>query len=409
MTTSFREDLKASAKEKFRELGFPHQKLEDWRFTNLNQIKSTKYFKCSFKDSVNLEGIQIPFFENTHQIVIANGSLQKDFPFEVENVEIETLFSVLNTTPEKIENHFAKIANYETHAFLAKNTQKFVDGLYIKIPKNVVVKKPIHIINITKSKFTKPVTYPRFFVHAETGSQVEIIEHFVSENKNILTNTCTEILAEENSNINYYRVQDEGDTNNHFSYIGIEQHSHSNVTCQTFSLSGKFIRNDVMVNLDGIGAEINLHGIFTVEKSNFVDNHTTINHNVEHCISKEMYKGVLRNNAHGVFSGMINVEPHAHHTDSFMENRNLLLSESSQMNSNPQLVINCDEVRCSHGSTTGQIDEDALFYLRSRGLSITDAHLLLISGFVNEVIDNVKFDDLKQFLNKIIQSWIIKS
>ncbi len=408
MTTTFKEDLTAQAKSKFKELGYPHQKMEDWRFTNLNQIKNTKYFKCSFDDAKDLSGVEYPTFKDTHQIIIVNGSLQKDINYEIENVEIETLFSILNSAPEKIDNHFTKIANYETHAFLAKNTQKFVDGLFIKIPKNMVVEKPIHIINITKSKYSKPVTYPRFFIHAEEGSQVDIIEHFFSENKNILTNTCTEILAEENSNIKYYRVQDEGDTNNHFSYLGVQQHSHSNVMCQTYSLSGKFIRNDVMVNLNGIGAEINLDGIFTVEKSNFVDNHTTINHNVEHCISKEMYKGVLRNNAHGVFSGMINVEPYAHHTDSFMENRNLLLTESSQMNSNPQLVINCDEVRCSHGSTTGQIDEDALFYLRSRGLSITDAHLLLISGFMNEVIDNIKFEDLKLFLNKIIQLWILK-
>ncbi len=268
-----------------------------------------------------------------------------------------------------LERYFGRYADAKSHAFVALNTAFFEDGAFIEVPKGEVLQKPLHVLQISYGGGQTTVAHPRNLILVGDTGQASIIETFVSlEEDATFTNTVTEIVAGEGALVDYSKVQQESDAAFHYARVQVHQARSSSVTTHSIQLGGLLTREEVQTVLDGEGAESLLHGLYVIAGSQHVDNHTIIDHAKAHCSSREIYKGVLDGKSQGVFNGKIIVRPDAQKTDSKQSNKNLLLSEDAIINTKPQLEIFADDVKCTHGATVGQIDPEAVFYLRSRGI-----------------------------------------
>jgi len=316
-----------------------------------------------------------------------------------KGVKVCSLAAALQTDGSLIERHLGQYADAKTHAFVALNTAFFEDGVFIEIPRGAVLQKPLHILQISYGAGKPAVSHPRnLIVVGETG-QASIIETFVSlEEDRTFTNTVTEIVAAEGALVDYTKVQQESDAAYHYARVQVHQERSSSVATHSIQLGGLLTREEVNAVLDGEGAESHLYGLYVIAGQQHVDNHTIIDHAKPHCPSREVYKGVLDGKAQGVFNGKIIVRPDAQKTDSKQSNKNMLLSEDAIINTKPQLEIYADDVKCTHGATVGQIDPEAVFYLRSRGIGAAEAKKLLTFAFANDVMERIKYQPLREQL-----------
>jgi Fe-S cluster assembly protein SufD len=338
-----------------------------------------------------------------------------------------------------LEEHLARHASFENHAFVALNTAFMEDGAFIDIPKDSVVEKPIALLFVTAPNAQPVVTHPRNLILAGHGSQVSLIEAYVeldavppatpgskveprnspgsakfdfgisSLEKPYFTNAVTEIVAGESAVIDYSRVQQESESAFHVATVKAQQARSSSVTTYSIALGAALAREEVNAVLDGEGAECLLNGLYAIGGRQHVDNHTVIDHAKPHCGSRELYKGVLDGHSTGVFNGKIIVRKDAQKTDSKQSNKNLLLSEDAVINTKPQLEIFADDVRCTHGATIGQVDPEAIFYLRSRGIGLAEARHLLVEAFAHDVIDRIKFAPLRVRLEEALFARLARS
>jgi Fe-S cluster assembly protein SufD len=298
-----------------------------------------------------------------------------------------------------LERHLGRYADPRAHAFVALNAAFFEDGAFIEVPKGAVLQKPLHILQISYGGGRTTVSYPRNLILVGDTGQATIIETFFSlEEDTTFTNTVTEIVAAEGALVDYCKVQQESDAAYHYGRVQVDQARSSSVATHTIQLGGMLTREEVQTVLGGEGAESLLHGLYVITGRQHVDNHTTIDHASAHCSSREVYKGVLEGKSQGVFNGKIIVRPDAQKTDSKQSNKNLLLSEDAIINTKPQLEIFADDVKCTHGATVGQIDQEAVFYLRSRGIGAEEARRLLTYAFANDIMERIKFQPLRERL-----------
>ena len=402
-----------SASLRFSELGFPTPKVEEWKYTDVATIAHTSFCPAQYE----LNGLQVSQLNqltfgnlNCPRLVFVNGfyspelSSPQDLPAEVQ---VRSLAEVLEKEPDLVEPYLARHAKYDEHAFVALNTASIRDGAFVWVPPGTVLPEPIHLLYLSTAGEEPVVAHPRNLIVIGRDSQAAILEGYVGlQNRSYFTNLVTEIVAGENSVVDHYKLHQESKEAFHISTLQLYQGRGSSLRTFNVTLGGRLTRNEVNAVLDGEGCECALDGLYLLSGRQHVDNHTRLEHAKPHCDSREIYKGILDGKSSGVFHGRIVVRPGAQKTDSKQTNNNLLLSDEALVNSKPQLEIYADDVKCTHGATIGQLDEDSLFYLRCRGIDRKTARSLLIYAFASEVINRIKVDSVRIELDDYLFDWL---
>lgn len=370
--------IRADALDRFAGLGFPTTHDEEWKYTNVAPITRLALDPA----------LRVPAAVE----LSAPGSLPK-------GVRLCSLAEAFRAEPDLLEEHLARHAGFERHAFVALNTAFLEDGVLLHIPDGVVVEQPLQLLFAAAANGRPTVSHPRVLVVAGRDSQATVIESYRGADGSVyFTNAVTEVVLGEGALLDYTRLVTESDRAFHFGALHVRQGRSSSFTSHSVTLGGGLVRNEVGAVLAGEGAECALNGLYAARGRQHIDNYTTIDHARPHSTSHELYKGILDGHAQAVFHGRIIVRREAQKTDAIQRNKNLLLSEDAVVNTKPQLEIYADDVRCTHGATVGQVDADALFYLRSRGIAQAQARHLLTCAFAGEMIDRLKVEALRGLL-----------
>jgi Fe-S cluster assembly protein SufD len=339
-------------------------------------------------------------------IVFINGRVSTEHTDLLNLPEGVVVGSVEEQTKKQNEiflKHFGKYADCNNHIFTALSTAYTDDGAFIFVPAGKIVEEPIHIIFITDSEDEKILTQPRNLFIAEKNSQVTIIEHYVGYKEQIyFTNTVTEIVAEENAVVDHIKLQEESKNAFHIARMEVDQERNSNFSSHLISTGAELSRNDFNAKFNGEGGECTLNGLYMIDGTQLFDAHTLMDHAKPHCNSHEHYKGILDDKSRGVFNGKIIVRPDAQKTNAFQENNSILLSDGALVNTKPQLEIFADDVKCSHGATIGQMDDEAKFYLKSRGIGEEASKGILLHAFASDVITSIKIETIRDYAEKVI-------
>ncbi|QXP72889.1 Fe-S cluster assembly protein SufD [Tenacibaculum sp. AHE15PA] len=400
-------DIRTKALQNFEELGFPTKKLEAWKYTSLNAVLKQDYsiFPTS-ENAIELADVKKYFIHDidTYKIVFIDGKYSS-FLSETTHDKIDVcLMSSALTKPKYkavIENYFNKIAKQDNLTSL--NTAFAKEGAYINIPKNVEVDKPIQVIYFTTGTEEAIMTQPRNLIVAEQNAHVQIIERHQSLTSNsVLTNAVTEVYAAKDATVDIYKIQNDHENASLVDNSYIEQKSNSIVSVHTFSFGGNITRNNLNFYQRGEHIDSILKGITITEGKQHVDHHTLVHHIEPNCESHQDYKGIYSDRSTAVFNGKVVVEKEAQKTNAYQQNNNILISDKATINAKPQLEIFADDVKCSHGCTIGQLDEDALFYMQQRGIPKKEAKALLMYAFANTVLESVKIPEVKTRINKLI-------
>jgi Fe-S cluster assembly protein SufD len=398
-------DARQAAIERFAELGFPTLDDEEWRFTNLAPLAKTS-FRLAGRNANRLKRAPSAALMagGLAQLVFVNGFYAPELSSPPAEVRFGgSLARVLATKPQSVLPHLARYAQYEEHAFTALNTALMRDGAFLHIPDNTVVETPINLLCIATTDGEPTVSHPRNLIVVGQNSQVTLVESFVgTEGEVYFTNAVTEIVAGEASVVDHYKLQQEATSAFHVATLQLQLARGSNFSSHFISLGGNLVRNEVNAVLAAEGIECTLNGLYMGSGAQHIDNHTVIDHAMPRCASHELYKGILRDRARGVFNGKIYVRQDAQKTDAKQTNQTLLLSDDATINTKPQLEIYADDVKCTHGATVGQLSDDALFYLRSRGIGADESRALLTYAFANDVIGRMKLAPVRRRLEEIL-------
>jgi Fe-S cluster assembly protein SufD len=401
-------DIRTSAIKNFESKGFPTKKEEAWKYTSLNSILKNDFSVFpKHENSIEFSDVKKYFIHeiDTYKVIFVDGIFSSFLSATThDGLDVCLLSSALSKPKykEAVDEFFNKIANKE-ESLTSLNTAFANEGAYINIPKNKVVEKPIEIIYFSTGVENALLVQPRNLIIVGENAHVQIIERHQSLNENpVLTNSVTEIFAQKRSNVDYYKIQNDLQTANLIDNTYIAQKHESNVAVHTFSFGGNMTRNNLNFYHQGERIESILKGITIIGDKQHVDHYTLVQHATPNCESHQNYKNILSDSAIGVFNGKIFVEKEAQKTNAFQQNNNILLSDKATINAKPQLEIFADDVKCSHGCTIGQLDENAMFYMQQRGIPKKEAKALLMYAFSNEVIESIKIPELKQRITKII-------
>lgn len=406
--------IRKTALQRLLEIGLPSNKSEEYRFTPITKTLEKKLVWETSTQASTLSSIE-PFLIqglDAHLIVLINGAFAKQFSNldELESSVTVTTFAEANTQiKEKIVAQLGSL-NKSDDAFSLLNTAFYQEGIFIHVPKNRVVAKPFLILHINDAQQKQVVSHTRLLVTVENGSAVSVIEKSDSIGAYPCFHTFTEeIVVGEDATFDYCKVQNDSGSIHQVSNTTLSQSNTSKVNTFTLTLNGQLIRNNLSIIIDGEHCESHFHGLYLVTGNTLVDNHTVVDHQKPNSFSNELYKGIMDENSKGVFNGKIYVRPHAQKTNAFQSNRNILMSESATINTKPQLEIWADDVKCSHGCTTGQLDEEALFYLQARGIPYDSAKAMLLYAFALDVVALIKNDTLKSYVDDLITERLHKN
>jgi Fe-S cluster assembly protein SufD len=396
---SFVGDLRGSAAERFCELGFPTPRSEQWRFTNVKRIAQTPYVVADGGTSTpSIERWALP---GAHLLVMVDGA----FVPELSAVEalppgtvLASLAEVLDRSPELVEPHLGAHARVNGHAFTALNTALFRDGAFLWLPTGAQIRRPIQLLNVTSASPEPRAVLPRNLIVAGGSSSATVVETYAGLEGPSLTCPVTEIAVGANASLDHHVTHQESDDASHVGVRHVTVERDATFSSHSICLDGELVRNDVSARLDGEGGHVSLNGLYLTDGSRHVDNQLRVHHATPHCTSEQLYKGILDGSSKAVFNGRIVVDPGAQKTNAEQSNRNLLLSDRALVHSNPQLEIFADDVRCTHGSTVGRLDEDALFYLRARGIDKAAAEGLLTYAFAADVIHRIGLAEIRERL-----------
>lgn len=391
----------------FETTGFPSKKDEAWKYTSLNSILKQDYSVFP-KQEHALEFSDVkPYFIHdidAYKIIFIDGKYSSHLSQTTHDGIDACLMSSALTKPKYrlvIENYFNKAASKD--GLTSLNTAFANEGAYIHIPKNKVVEKPIQIIHFSTGKEAALMLQPRNLIVVGENSHVQIIERHQSLTDHpVLTNSVTEIFASKRAIVDYYKIQNDNQNASLIDNTFVSQKQESHCSVHTFSFGGKLTRNNLNFFQNGERIDSTLNGITIIGDKQHVDHNTLVHHIEPNCESHQDYKGIFADNSTGVFNGKVIVNKEAQKTNAFQSNNNILLSDKATINSKPQLEIFADDVKCSHGCTIGQLDESAMFYLRSRGIPQKEAKALLMYAFSNNVLDSVKIPEVKTRINKLI-------
>ena len=433
--------IRKAAIESFAEKGFPTTRQEEWRNTNVAPIAAVPFQPAvtSLERGHSFASLrtgsartpagrmpavlidQLPLADlGCPRLVFINGSFSKQLStLEAlpKDVKAGSLAEALAGGGKTLERHLTRYAaDYREHAFVALNTAFLAGGAFLEIPKGVVLEKPIYLLYVSEASGLPMVAYPRNLIIAGRESQATIIEGYVgmeaaplveppgagtlADEGVYFTNAVSEIALGEGAVIEYQRIQQESERAFHFGRLQFHQERSSSLATHSIAFGGALVREEVKAVLDGEGAEATLNGLYVVGGRQHIDNQTTLDHAQPHCSSREVYKGILDGESAAVFNGKIIVRKDAQKTDSKQSNKNLLLSEKAIIDTKPALEIYADDVKCTHGATIGQIDPEAVFYLRSRGIGRQEARDLLTYAFANDVLERIKYEPLRERLRE---------
>ncbi len=400
--------FRKAAFEQFINEGFPTTELEEWKFTNIAPVNKINFVASAVADKVKITRSDVDknlFTEkDANIIVVVNGLVDRQFSSVKPELKIE--FANLH---EAGLNESSFKEKYLKNDFVNKDGMTYLnsaflnDGLFLKVQDNLSIDSTVYILFFNGSKNENLLVQPRNIYSIGKNSRLKLIEVYASIDPNAyLYNGITEIHLEENSNLEFDRVQDEGDSVFHINRTQVFQKRNSVFTSSVISIGGEITRNDLNSALIEEDSECHLYGLYLADGKRMIDNHSLIDHAVPHCHSNELYKGILDEESKGIFNGKVIVRKDAQKTLAYQSNKNLLLSTKAKINTKPQLEIFADDVKCSHGATVGQLDEQSLFYLQSRGINKAVAKSILIKAFASDVLDNVNDETLKEKLNKHI-------
>lgn len=395
--TSWLQKLRQEAFARFLTVGFPTAKLEAWKYTNVGPIASTPWARATavaVRPVIAEAALRLWRIPGAVEIVFVNGHFSREHSRldGLENgVRVASLTEVLTQDPNKVEPWVGKLSPADAGAFAALNTAFFQDGAYIEIGAGTVAATPIHLFFVTAEEEAFAFSSPRILIVAGPRSQATLVETYIGESGAVaLTNSVTEIIVRDGAVVEHYKVQQESLAGYHVHAITTRQDRASSFTSHNIALGAALARTDINVLFEAQGSECTLNGLFLGAGTQHIDNHTLIDHAKPHCFSRELYKGIMDGKSRGIFHGTIVVRPDAQKTDAMQTNKNLLLSKEALVNSTPALEIFADDVKCKHGSTIGQLDPAALFYVRSRGIGEEEARSLLTYAFAADIAARIK-------------------
>lgn len=400
--------LRTQAFERFIKTGLPTKKWEEWQFTDFSVLNKEKF---RITKDIDLPSIpkKIPAkLSNCYLLFFINGHYQSQLSQLPDEIVISSGNDYLNSNPEAflIDNQLLQWTS-KTNPFLALNTSMMNSGLPISIAKNATIDKPLQIIYLTTKTTDKLMNHPRFDIHIGTNSNATIIEHYIGETETAyFTNAVTQITLEDNACLDHVRIQEEYEKSHHVGFTNYNLKADALLRSNFISSGSLVCRNDINLNLNAKGADTSINGLCVAKKNQHHDQNVVVNHSSSACQSDQLFKYILSDSASGVFNGKVIVDENTHSTNANQSNKNLLLSPSAIMNSNPQLEIYAEDVKCSHGSTTGQIDIEALFYLQSRGLSKAKANQLIMKGFVSDIVEKIQQTEAKSYVDFLITKQI---
>jgi Fe-S cluster assembly protein SufD len=401
-------EIRSAAMQRFEKDGFPTKKNEEWKYTSLNAILKNDFSVFPQSEAtIELKDVKKYFLHEieSYKIVFIDGaysSFLSDTTHDIADVCI--LSSALREPKYKmiLDHYFGTIAN-NNDSLTSLNTAFSKEGAFINIPKNVVLPKPIQILNFSTGSEKEIMLQPRNLVVVGENSHVQIYErHQNLSNNVVLTNAVTEVFAHKRAIADIYKIQNDKDSSSLIDNTYVQQKDSSIVSVNTFSFGGKITRNNLEFHQEGEHITSNLNGITVIGNKEHVDNHTLVHHKKENCESHEMYKGIFDDQSTGVFNGKVIVNKEAQKTNAYQQNDNVLIGDKASINAKPQLEIFADDVKCSHGCTIGQLDNSALFYLQSRGIPKKEAKALMLFAFCNDVVEKIKIPALKSRINKLL-------
>ena len=404
-------EIRKNAADRFAEVGFPSSRDEKWRFTNFSPIVDKAFAankgpeSCSSSPKLLDEELG---WSSDVRVVFVNGEFSPDLSqlgTLPHGAIVGNLASVLHDNPPVLENHLARTADSSDSPFTALNTAFLAEGGVLYLPDGICVEEPIQFLYLTNDDQRDTVSHPRNLVVLGEGAEATVVESYVGlGNTRLWTNPVTEIVLGDSANLKTHRVQLESKSTFHTATTQCHQGRDSNFAFSTVEFGGSLSRHDISFQLNGAGASCSLHGLSHLRERQHADNHTTIEHAKPHCTSIENFTGIFDDSSHGVFTGRVLVQPDAQKTDAIQSSRNLLLTDKARADTQPQLEIYADDVKCTHGATVGPIDEEALFYLRSKGLSAEEARTMLTYGFAVEIIDTIEIMGLRDRLDVLLRS-----
>jgi Fe-S cluster assembly protein SufD len=406
------------ALSRFLETGFPTTRQEEWRFTSVAPIAERPFAMAEplVGDVCPVDLAPYRFHGVcAAELVFVDGHYVPSLSTRaalLDGARAGSLAAALTAHASDVDSHLARVAGLERSPFVALNTALFADGAFVHVPAHTVLEHPVHLLFVSTGRSAPAagshgepalMSHPRVLAVLGEHSQASVVETYAGpDGARYFTNPVTEIVLGENAVLDHYKLQRESAEAYHVGSIDVRTARGAHCASHSVSLGGAIVRNDVRAVLDGEGAECTLNGLYLADRQRLVDNHTTIDHAKAHCDSREIYKGILADRARGVFNGKIIVRPDAQKTDAKQTNRALLLSEDAQINSKPELEIFANDVKCTHGAAVGQLDEDAVFYLRSRGLGLAEARHMLIHAFLGDVLQRMPLASVRDGIEKVV-------
>ena len=399
-------ELRAKGLARFEEVGFPTTRQEEWRHTSVAPISRATFQRATGESTVKSDHLQPFRVPECDELVFINGRFQPELSSEIalpEGAYAGSLAAAINERPDVLETYLGKHADAD-HPFVALNSAHISDGALIFVPRNKSIERPLHLLFIsTLENGGAVMSYPRNLIVAEESAEVTVLETYGGfSGESYFTCPVTEIVGHPNSVIDHYKLEQESGDAFHVATQKVYLENDSNFFSHSISHGASLVRNDIQGMLDGTGIECTLNGLYLPRGKQHIDNQMRIDHAKPHCNSYELYKGILEDDSRAVFNGRIFVHQDAQKTDAKQSNRNLLLSEGALVHSNPQLEIFADDVRCTHGSTTGHLEDEAVFYLRSRGIGEEAAKSLLTYAFAGEVLDEIRLQTVKKDLEEFL-------
>ena len=397
------------------EKGFPAPKDEEYKFTNLTKaleknIDFNSETADTSIDTAQIESVKIKGLDAIN-LVFVNGVLSSEYSDTVtlDGITVSTFDEASKNTPDLIGDHFGKQASFEDDAFVALNTAFSKAGTFIQVAANTIIEKPIALYFIGDGTKAQSIYNIRNLTIVGKSAQVTVIEKFdtLGDQKSF-TNVVNEISLDENAQATYFKIENDTENAYHISNVNVSQERNSHFTANTIALSGAMVRNNLDIKLNSEGCEAHMNGLYVLGGKTHVDNHTVVDHTKPNAYSNELYKGIMDDRSKGVFNGKIFVRQDAQKTNAFQSNKNILLTNDATVNTKPQLEIWADDVKCSHGCTTGQLDPDALFYLQARGIKKERARAILLHAFASDVIENLGLEAVQDYVEEIITERLAK-
>ena len=405
--------LREDAFGHFCDLGFPTTHDEDWRFTSLSALVKENFVSASESPAaVSVQQIAAHrVSDSAARIVFVNGRFStalSDAQTLPQGVRAGSLADIIASSPASLENHLARYANIRNASFTALNTALFEDGAYVEVERGTILKKPLHVLFVSTAESAAAMVHPRTLLLVGENAELSLVEDHISLGGGaVFTNSVTELVVGAGATVSHHVLERENRNSFHIATLRIQQSRTSTVRAHSVLTGGALVRNNVHPVLAGEGAECLINGLFIGGERQHLDNFMMVEHASPHCASHQYYNGLLGGHSHGVFHGRILVHKDAQKTDAKQTNRNLLLSDDAQIDTKPQLEIYADDVKCTHGATIGQIEENSLFYLRSRGLDEGSARQMLLLAFAGECLDRIEDGPVREYMEQSVDAALL--